>query len=330
MGIQWGKFTGYGGKARDLVGAGAQDLDRRLANAKPASSEHSEFIAVRAEDCAPWHGNPANREPLTEQNCRSLIEAIGAQRRNTVPAKVRRTPGADKPYEVLVGHRRRFAVEWLNHNGRPEILLHIQLVDMTDEEVFRLVDAKYRDRDDVCELDRAHGYEVAVDRFYGGVQSRMAEALGYSNSQISRLLSLAQMPHEVVQAFATPEELRVRHAEVLTPLLRRPAQQARIVHAAIDLAREQQTLALRREPLIPAAMVLARLKQAALATDIGSVDGDQFIVQVDGVAIGLARPDRNGGVLVELVLNAGTDCDAVSQQLRQAIEMARSLYNHLE
>ena len=323
MGIQWSRLIGAG-KSREISGAAVQDLDRRLGAARSAPSANSDCIAVRAEDCAPWHGNPGNREPLTEQNCRALIDAIAAQRGNTVPVKARRTPGAEKPYEVLIGHRRRFAVEWLNHNGRPEILLQIQLVDMTDEEVFRVLDAKYRDREDVCELDRAHGYELAVDRFYGGVQSRMAEALGYSNSQISRLLSLAQLPHEVVQAFATPEELRVRHAEVLTPLLRRPAQQARIIQAAADLAHEQQVLALRREPLIPAATVLARLKQAALATDINAMDGDQFIIQIDGVAIGLARPDRNGGVLVELVLDPGTDCDAVADQLRQALNMARS------
>jgi len=302
----------------------AQDLDRRLAEVFPRALEESDCVALRAQDCAEWQGDPVQRADLTPQSCQALIDDIAARRGNTVPVKVRRTPsGSAQPYEVLIGQRRRFAVQWLNQNGRPDILLKAQIVVMSDEEVFRHLDAEHRERDEGGELERARGYEVAVDRFYGGVQSRMAEALGFSNSQISRLLSLAQLPEEVVRAFPTPDELRVRHAEVLTPLLRRPAQRALILRAAALLAHEQQILSLRHEPLLPAATVLNRLKQAALTSD-GEADVLQMI-HIGDICVGSAKPqgpgaDKQGILAIELAITDQVSLDALFDALRQIIQ----------
>jgi ParB family transcriptional regulator, chromosome partitioning protein len=297
----------------------SDDLDRRLAAAMPPAPE-SDCVMLRAEDCAEWQSNPV-RQVLAPQACQALIDDIAARRGNLVPVRVRRSaPGAQHPYEVLIGRRRRFAVEWLNRNGRPEIQLKAQIVEMTDEEVFRHLDTEHRDREDSAggELERARGYEVAVDRFYNGVQSRMAEALGFSNSQISRLLSLAQLPQDVVRAFPTPDELRVRHAEVLTPLLRRPAQRARILQAAALLAHEQQVMAQRHEPLLPAATVLARLKQAALAPDDEA--GALQMVHVDGMCVGSAKCDRQGMVTFELTVPDQVPVEALLERLREVLE----------
>jgi ParB family chromosome partitioning protein len=158
------------------------------------------------------------------------------------------------------------------------------------------------------------------------VQSRMAEALGFSNSQISRLLSLAQLPQEVVRAFPTPDELRVRHAEVLTPLLRRPAQRLLIFQAAALLAHEQQVLALRHEPLLPAATVLARLKQAALTTDAEA--GTLHMVHIDGVCVGSAKTDRHAGgqqgmISLELTVPDQVPIEQLLDRLRHIIEEHR-------
>jgi len=305
-----------------------QDLDRRLADVSPRALEDSDCVALRAQDCAEWQSNPVQRAVLTPQSCQALIDGIAARRGNTVPVKVRRMPpGSAQPYEVLIGQRRRFAVQWLNQNGRPEILLKAQIVEMSDEEVFRHLDAEHRDRDEGGELERARGYELAVDRFYGGVQSRMAEALGFSNSQISRLLSLAQLPQEVVRAFPTPDELRVRHAEVLTPLLRRPAQRTLILRAAARLALEQQNLSLRHEPLLPAATVLNRLKQAA-ASNESEADSRQMI-HIGDICVGSVKPqnpgaEKQGIISIDLAITDQVNLDALFDELRQIIEDYRS------
>jgi ParB family chromosome partitioning protein len=151
----------------------------------------------------------------------------------------------------------------------------------------------------------------------------MAEALGLSNSQLSRLLSLAQMPDEVVNAFATREDLRVRHSEVLTPLLRRPEQRGLLLAAAGEVSSEQQLRATRNEKMIPAATVLARLKQAA-STDPVEYDRGGPIV-VAGEPIGRIKALKTGSLAVEFAIAPATQLDDILAELREAIEIARGV-----
>ncbi|MDE8650518.1 ParB/RepB/Spo0J family partition protein [Novosphingobium album (ex Liu et al. 2023)] len=298
-------------------------LDQRLAGfVQGAGGRGRGFISIRPGDCSVWDGNPRDLPGLTGENCRSLIESIAQEDGNRIPVLVRlNPPGSELPYQLLVGSRRRFAVDWLNHNGRPEIRLSAVIVDLTDEEAFRLADIENREREDITELDRARSYQNAVDRFYGGVQSRMAEALSLSNSQLSRLLSLAQMPDDVVNAFATRDELRVRHSEVLTPLLRRPEQCERILAAARQIGDEQQRLAAANEKLIPAATVLTRLKQAGIGA---RKIAQEWPIMLGEAKIGKVRPGREG-LAIDLLVADGADLDALLAQLRAAIVESRDL-----
>jgi ParB family chromosome partitioning protein len=292
-------------------------LDQRLAGFTQGSAQARTAISIRPSDCSVWDGNPRDVPGLSAESCRSLIESIAQEDGNRIPVLVRRNPpGADYPYQLLVGSRRRFSVDWLNHNGRPEIRLTALIVDLTDEEAFRLADIENREREDITELDRARSYQNAVDRFYGGVQSRMAEALNLSNSQLSRLLALAQMPDEVVNAFATRDELRVRHSEVLTPLLRRPAQRERLLGAAREVGEEQQRLAAQGERMIPAATVLARLKDATRDNDPRR--GNETPLVLGETRFGRIRIGRDG-LAVDLLVTEDTDIDALLGTLRTAL-----------
>jgi ParB family chromosome partitioning protein len=292
-------------------------LDQRLAGFTQGSAQARTAISIRPSDCSVWDGNPRDVPGLSAESCRSLIESIAQEDGNRIPVLVRRNPpGADYPYQLLVGSRRRFSVDWLNHNGRPEIRLTALIVDLTDEEAFRLADIENREREDITELDRARSYQNAVDRFYGGVQSRMAEALNLSNSQLSRLLALAQMPDEVVNAFATRDELRVRHSEVLTPLLRRPEQRERLLGAAREVGEEQQRLAAQGERMIPAATVLARLKDATRDNDPRR--GNETPLVLGETRFGRIRIGRDG-LAVDLLVTEDTDIDALLGTLRTAL-----------
>ncbi len=266
-------------------------LDQRLAGFNQGAARRV-ALSIRPSDCSVWDGNLRDVPGLSYESCRSLIDSIAQEDGNRIPVLVRRSaPGADQPYELLVGSRRRFSVNWLNHNGRPEVRLNALVVEMSDEEAFRLADIENREREDITELDRARSYQRAVDRFYGGVQSRMAEALSLSNSQLSRLLSLALMPDDVVNAFATKAELRVRHSEVLTPLLRRPEQRSQVLAAASQIAEEQQRLAASGERMITAATVLARLRNA---TRTEQPAGAETPIVVGGVQVGKVRLAKDG------------------------------------
>jgi ParB family chromosome partitioning protein len=290
-------------------------LDQRLAGFSQGGRRVA--LSIRPDDCSVWDGNPRDVPGLSYASCRSLIESIAQEDGNRIPVLVRRNPpGAENPYELLVGSRRRFAVDWLNHNGRPEVRLNALVVEMSDEEAFRLADIENREREDITELDRARSYQAAVDRFYGGVQSRMAEALSLSNSQLSRLLALAQMPDEVVNAFATKEELRVRHSEVLTPLLRRPEQREHVLAAARYIGEEQQRLAAAGDRMISAATVLARLR-AATRHAVVKIAADAPVMVRD-VQVGRVKSSREG-LALDLQLAADDHIEEVLDAARTVL-----------
>ncbi|MFC0204675.1 ParB/RepB/Spo0J family partition protein [Novosphingobium soli] len=299
-------------------------LDQRLAGMVQGAGRSRTAISIRPADCSVWDGNPRDVPGLSVESCRSLIESIAQEDGNRIPVLVRHNPPeAEQPYQLLVGSRRRFAVDWLNHNGRPEIRLNAMIVDLSDEEAFRLADIENRERQDITELDRARSYQAAVDRFYNGVQSRMAEALNLSNSQLSRLLALAQMPDEVVEAFATREELRVRHSEVLTPLLRRPEQRERLIFAARAIGQDQQRRAATGERMIPAAAVLTRLKQAAQEGTPARNSETPLVLEEERV--GRLRPVRDG-LTLDLTVGRDTDLDRLLALVRSAVLEARARF----
>lgn len=288
-------------------------LDQRLSGFVQGGRSRG-AISIQPGNCSVWDGNPRDQPGLNYESCQSLIESIAQEDGNRIPVLVRANPpGSDEPYELLVGSRRRFAVDWLNHNGRPEIRLNALIVDLDDEEAFRLADIENREREDITELDRARSYQHAVDRFYGGVQSRMAEAISLSNSQLSRLLSLAQMPEEVVNAFATRDELRVRHSEVLTPLLRKPEQRELVLAAARTIGKEQEQLAASEEKMIPAATVLTRLKEAGTAVAKKPSPGRELLVGNEAIGHIITRRD---GFSVDLMVADDADIDAILSCLR--------------
>ncbi|MBO9580450.1 MAG: ParB/RepB/Spo0J family partition protein [Sphingobium sp.] len=298
-------------------------LDERLAGFLGGGSART-AIQIQPDECVVWDGNPRDQPGLTVESCRSLIESIATEGGNRIPVLVRLNGAhAEKRYELLVGSRRRFAIDWLNHNGRPELRLSALIVDLSDEEAFRLADIENRERADITELDRARSYQHAVDRFYGGVQSRMAEALNLSNSQLSRLLALAQLPEEVVAAFATKDELRVRHSEVLTPLLRRDEAHVLIVTEALLIAEEQQRLASQLERMIPAATVLQRLKDAATPSPAEPARMD--VIMAGNLQVGRLKTGRQGELQIDLNIAGETDVDLMLSALRDAIAMARGM-----
>lgn len=298
-------------------------LDQRLAHFAQDGLGMRTTLSIQPDECTVWDGNPRDQPGLTVESCRSLIESIQAEGGNRIPVLVRLNPtGSERPYQLLVGSRRRFAVDWLNHNGRPELRLTALVVDLSDEEAFRLADIENRERADISELDRACSYQAAVDRFYGGVQSRMAEALNLSNSQLSRLLALAQLPEEIVAAFATKDELRVRYSELLTPLLRRPEQRERMIAEAVLVGKQQQALAGQDERMIPPATVVARLRDAAMAQAPEEVRDIAIIA--GGTRVGRAKAGKGGGIMVDLNIAGDTDLDELLARLRETIVAARN------
>jgi ParB family chromosome partitioning protein len=176
--------------------------------------------------------------------------------------------------------------------------------ELTDEEAFRIADLENRSRRDLSDYERARDYARAVDRYYGGSQQRMAERLEVSKSWLSRYLSLAQLPREVVAAFASPHAIGIKHAAVLTPMLRIDEQADRVRGEARLIAGDQAERSTRGEiPLAPAA-VMQRLTAAGRAqSGVRPTGGrrEHTVRSSEGHIVASGRQEeRGGGVTIRL------------------------------
>ncbi|RYG94385.1 MAG: ParB/RepB/Spo0J family partition protein, partial [Alphaproteobacteria bacterium] len=177
-------------------------------------------IRLKPAECSIWPGNARDYGLLTEDRVRSLIDSIQAENGNRIPVVVRRTPQADKQYELVIGTRRHWAISWLNANHYPDIELVAIIEDLDDEAAFRLADIENREREDISDLERGQNYKAAVDTFYDGVQARLADRVKVSKSMLARYIGLTEIPQTIISAFISPMDLQVRHGDKLLPALR--------------------------------------------------------------------------------------------------------------
>jgi ParB family chromosome partitioning protein len=218
-------------------------LERRgIAFDEIARTVKRPIIRVKPSECSIWSGNARDHAALNYERCSSLIQSIREEGTNREPVVVRRTPNADLPYELIVGVRRHFSVSWLHANNHSEIELVARIETIDDEGGFRLADLENREREDVTDLERARNYLHAVDAYYNGVRTQMAERLAIPKQNLHNLLQLAELPDEIIAAFAEPGDLKVRHAMRLSPLLKQEAHRSAIIAEAISLRAAQQAL----------------------------------------------------------------------------------------
>lgn len=276
-------------------------------------------IRLKPSECSIWPGNGRDYGLLTEDRMRSLIDSIQAENGNKIPVVVRRTPKGPLPYELVIGTRRHWAVSWLNANLYPDIDLVAIIDDIDDEAAFRLADIENREREDICDLERGANYKIAVETYYDGVQSRMAERVKLSKSMLARYIGLTDIPPLVISAFSSPMDLQVRHGDKLLPLIRQPALRVRLEEAAKAIAAEQSFRQSGDETPIRGADVVARLVKAA-TTRQGR--DQKAIIEVRGIAIGQVDKDQSRGLTITL---HPTDlCAAeVMEALRPLIENAK-------
>jgi ParB family chromosome partitioning protein len=276
-------------------------------------------IRLKPAECSVWPGNARDYSLLDEHRLRSLIDSILAEGGNRIPAVVRRTPNGPLPYELVTGTRRHWAISWLNGNHYPDIDLIAIIEDLDDEAAFRLADIENREREDISDLERGINYKAAVDKFYGGVQLRMAERLKISKSQLARYIALTDIPPFLVSAFHSPMDLQAKYGEKLLPLLRDPASRAKLETAADQIASEQSFRRSGDEQPIAGAEVMGRLLKAMTAR--GRVQKTS-IAGGNGKAIGEVIKDQQK-ILTLSLTPSDLSTDAILDALRPVIEAAR-------
>ena len=214
---------------------------------------------------------------------------------NVQPILVR--PAGDQ-YELIFGHRRHRACLEL---GLPVLAL-IWTTDLTDHELFALMDRENRERADLTAWEQGSMYRRALEEQLFPSQRRLAETLGVSHTWVRKAVSVAELPEPLVQCFRSPLELTFRHAEAITTALEsdrkgvlRRAEKLRqaermsassVVAALIGKQRGQaETRELKLGPKLAARLIWDQRGQASLRFQTGVLHADN----VDAVLAAVAK-----------------------------------------
>lgn len=157
----------------------------------------------------------------------SLKEEIRCSGGNIQPIKVRPLPVAadmllpgstpvlspKQQYEVVFGHRRHQACLEL------ELQVLALIEDVSDADLFVQMDRENRNRLSLSPWEQGVMYLQAVDAGLFPSMRQLAESVGCDPGTVSRAISLAQLPVEVVRAFRSPTDLQYRWAKPLADAL---------------------------------------------------------------------------------------------------------------
>lgn len=226
-----------------------------------ASGELRQVTEMRLDParCRIWKGNARRYEMLNEVSCSDLIDSIISDGGQKIPAIVRRVQdNPEHEFEVIVGTRRHWTITWLRKNNYPEMIFIARLENLDDEAAFRLADLENRARKDVSDLERAWNYKLALTTYYGGRQKSMAERLKITPGWLSKMLTVADLPSEIIEAFPTLDSIALNVGYEIACALG-TKRRVEILKIAADIRTEQVNLRSKGTTLIDGRKVSARL-----------------------------------------------------------------------
>jgi len=168
----------------------------------PADRSSPRVVEVNPYRCRVWALHDRISDYISEESCRAEIDSV-ARDGQLIPALGRCLPGdPDYDVEIICGVRRLFVAQHLN---RP---LKVELRHMSEREAIIAMDQENRHRKDISPYERGLGYARLLRSGHFSSQDDIVRALKISASQVSRLLKLAQLPSVLLNAFASPLEIR--------------------------------------------------------------------------------------------------------------------------
>ena len=299
--------------------AGMSLLGRESALARVASGEVKQVTQLLVDPARVriWSGNARIQSRLSEDNCRDLIDSIISEGGQKVPAVVRRVLHDEAfDYEVIAGTRRHFAISWLRANSYPDMKLLAQVAEIDDEAAFRLADIENRARKDVSDIERARNYAAAISEHYAGKQRRMAERLHLSEGWLSKMLAVARLPDEVVNAFASPSDIQLKPAYPLAKYCSENGNRDIVVDRARKIIAEQEMRRANAKPLLGQADVIRQIMHGVDSESVPSPALPSVHGSSGRPILSVASRNRQG---VTLRLHAGTG--ASHEELAEALKV---------
>lgn len=266
--------------------------------------------------CRPWRLHNRDLDHLDEETCRDLIDAFLSAKKQRIPAIVRRLHNdPDHDFEIIAGVRRWWTVQWLRAHHHPDFEYLVTIQHVSDEEAFRVSDIENRSRKDISDWERANEYMRALDEFYDGSQSEMAEHLKISRSWLSRLLDVARLPEEIVFAFADRHDITVRVARDIKPLSGDPRTLALMVEEGKGIAAERADLGVR----LSGPEVAKRLVRATVAPS-RSGGGDLVVKAANGKPMLRYSRSPRSGLTLRIVPRSGASSGEILDAIRALLE----------
>tara|TARA_R100000501_G_C2629466_1_gene124203 strand:+ start:1913 stop:2755 length:843 start_codon:yes stop_codon:yes gene_type:complete len=275
--------------------------------------------------CSIFPGNARDYDNLTYEKLGSLVSSIIETKGNTYAVLARRTGDADKPYEIIAGSRRHWSVAYARKNGHPDIELLAVVDDVDDATAFRLADIENREREDVSDIERARSYAVALKTYYDGNQAKMSKHLTIHKATLSRLLSLAALPEEILATFADVASIS---AYLLRPVFTKMdggVREKRMMAKAQELQDIQTLRMADEEPLLDDKEIVKALLSAAESETTRSRGRRPRpeLATADGVAVAeILKDTRREGLTIRLLPSEEAE-DAILDAVRRALSQAK-------
>ncbi len=143
---------------------------------------------------------------------RQDIESAGE---NVQPIKVRPKAGSAGEYEIIFGHRR--------HQACLAAGLYVNAIieDQADKDLFVTMDRENRDRADLSPFEQGEMYRRALDEGLFPSLRALATEVNADPGNISKAISIARLPPNVLKAFPSPNDIQYRWGSQLQTALQK-------------------------------------------------------------------------------------------------------------
>lgn len=288
---------------------------------------YERYLWIDPALCVPSPENARQYDDLNYENCQELIDSIKSEGRQRFAAIVRQTEDAEKPYEIVAGMRRHFAISWLRANNYSNFRYLIDIQAMDDEAAFRLSDLENRARTDITDIERGESYATALAKHYDGQIDSMAERLNINSRTLRRYLDLARLDTAIINALGGRDHVTVTAArDILPDLNKSEAHAHRVIQAAKDIATQQEKARGTGQGVIPWAEVVKQLKAAATATAQPQKNTSRTVKPVDiqaksgATLFNYTPPARRAGAVIKLPANTAAPIDELKAAILTKID----------
>jgi ParB family chromosome partitioning protein len=191
--------------------------------------------------CKMWDLHDRLEHLIAEESCRAEIVSFTTHGQLIAALGRPLKDDPDHDVELIYGARRLFVARHLNAQ------LLVEIREVSDREAVVAMDIENRQRQEISPYERGLSFARCLRAGHFDSQDDLAKALKISQSQVSRLLTLARLPSVVVSAFDNPLEIREAWG--------------------LDLAAALQDTRM-REPIIIRARVLESMRPKLNAMDV--------------------------------------------------------------